>query len=501
MLPRCLMPLTRIAALIFAAAPMAWAPHVQAESLLELYQHAKAFDASYLASKAQAEAVTYQAEQSYALRRPMVNLKGSLGRQYLNADSVDTTDPSAALMNLGKNSGATNKSLAVQAKQSLYNGVNNATVAQAEQSVVAAQADLDAAEDDLMVRLTQAYFDVLSAQDLLLTTQVNKKAFAEQLAAAKRSFEVGNATITDTREAQARFDLVAAQEIAFQNELQVKRMALDQLVGRENVAALSLKTPVDLSALEPVNIDNWVGLTANSPSIRKAQVGITVAQLALDKARAEHLPTADLMASLTQQKVTSNSISAMANNGLTSSIGIEVNVPLFAGFATQNKVKEALSLKDKSELDLENAKRSLSLSTRQAFFGVRSGMAQVRALEAAESSAKLALEATQLGYRVGVRVNKDVLDAQTALTSTQKDLYKARYDVLVTNMRLRQVAGSLDEKDLQVLDGLLTSPQVMGSDALQSESHLSVELLNKQAAFQANSQANPNHAAKNRAAK
>lgn len=483
MLPSCLMPLTRIAALTVTAVALAWTPHAQAESLLALYQQAKAFDASYLASKAQAEAVGYQAEQSYALRRPMVNLKGNVGRQYLNADSVDSSvDPTlAGVLGLGQNSGSTSKSLAVQAKQNLYNGMNNATIAQAEQSLVAAQTDLDAAEDSLMVRLTQAYFDVLSAQDLLVTTQANKKAFAEQLAAAKRSFEVGNATITDTREAQARFDLVLAQEIAFQNELQVKHMALDQMVGKENVSTSALKTPVDLSALDPVNMDDWVTLSTNSPSVRKAQVGVSVAQLALDKARAEHMPTADLVASLTQQKVTSASVGAIGSNGLTSSIGLEVNVPLFAGFATQNKIKEALSLKEKSELDLDNAKRSLSLSTRQAFFGVRSGMAQVGALEAAEASAKLALEATQLGYRVGVRVNKDVLDAQTALSSTQKDLYKARYDVLVTNMKLRQAAGALEEKDLQALDGLLVSMPEMAVEALQTENHLSVELLKQQA--------------------
>lgn len=484
MLPRCLLPLTRIAALTVSACALAWAPHAHAESLLDLFEQAKAFDAGYLASKAQAEAVTYQAEQSYALQRPMVNLKGNFGRQYLNADSAaPNTDPAlVGALSLGENVGTTSRSLAVQAKQSLYNGVKNATVSQAEQSVVAAQADMEAAEDDLMVRLTQAYFDVLSAQDLLVTTQTNKKAFAEQLAAAKRSFEVGNSTITDTREAQARFDLVAAQELAFQNELQVKHMALDQLVGRENVATSPLKTPVDLSALQPVNMEDWVSLSINSPTVRKAQVGLTVAQLALDKARAEHMPTVDFLASVAQQKVTSSSITATSINGLTSSIGVEVNVPLFAGYSTQNKIKEALSLKDKSELDLENAKRSLSLSTRQAFFGVRSGMAQVNALEAAESSAKLALEATQLGYRVGVRVNKDVLDAQTALSSTQKDLYKARYDVLVTNMKLRQAAGSLDEKDLQVLDGLLTSPISMETSGLQSENRLSVDLLNKPAA-------------------
>jgi len=133
-------------------------------------------------------------------------------------------------------------------------------------------------------------------------------------------------------------------------------------------------------------------------------------------------------------------------------MGVEVNVPLFAGFATQNRVKEALALQERSERDLDNARRSVSLATRQAYTGVMSGLAQVKAYEAAEASAKLALEATQLGYRVGVRINKDVLDAQTALANTQKDLYKARYDVIVGSVRLRQAAGTLQTEALADLN-------------------------------------------------
>ncbi len=360
---------------------------------------------------------------------------------------------------LGQNASATNKSLAIEGKQSLYSGAVNASVNQADQGIVAAEADLEAAEDDLIVRLTQAYFDVLAAKDLLATSQANKKALSEQLASAKRNFEVGNSTITDTREAQARFDLATAQEIAATNELMVKSVALDQLVGRNNVTPRPLLTPVNLPPLEPGNAEDWVGLTSASAIIRKANAGLTVAKLETQKARAEHMPTVDLVASIKKTDVSSSSLAQEASaNGTTTAVGVEVNVPLFAGFATQNKIQEALALEEKSERDLDNAKRSVTLATRQAFFGVQSGMAQVKALEAAEVSAKLALEATQLGYRVGVRVNKDVLDAQTALSNTQKDLYKARYDTLVALMKLRQASGSLAADDLQGLNRLL-APQ------------------------------------------
>jgi outer membrane protein len=460
-LTRHLLTPTRVATLAVLAC-LAVAVPARAQSLVELYREAKNYDAVYLAAKAQAQSSGYKAKQAYALRRPMVNLKGSVAKQHFEADGLDTTstEAQAILANgIGKNASATNKSLSIEGKQTLYSGVVNASVSQADQGIVAAEADLEAAEDDLIVRLTQAYFDVLAAKDLLATSQANKKALSEQLASAKRNFEVGNSTITDTREAQARFDLATAQEIAATNELMVKSVALDQLVGRDNVTPRPLLTPVNLPPLEPGNAEDWVSLTSASAIIRKANAGLTVAKLETKKARAEHMPTVDLVASIKKTDLSSNSLQQEASaNGVTSAVGVEVNVPLFAGFATQNKIQEALALEEKSERDLDNAKRSVTLATRQAFFGVQSGMAQVKALEAAEVSAKLALEATQLGYRVGVRVNKDVLDAQTALSNTQKDLYKARYDTLVALMKLRQASGALASDDLEGLNRLL-APQ------------------------------------------
>lgn len=189
--------------------------------------------------------------------------------------------------------------------------------------------------------------------------------------------------------------------------------------------------------------------------VRKAEVGLKVAKLEIDKAKAGNWPTLDATASLSKAKIDSSSVQASTTSGTTASIGVELNMPLYAGGAIQNRVKEVLVLSDKAERDVDNAKRSVALATRQAFSGVQSGLAQVKAYEAAEASAKLALEATQLGYRVGVRINKDVLDAQTALSSTQKDLFKARYDVIVGSIKLKQAAGTLKPDDLVELNKLV----------------------------------------------
>jgi outer membrane protein len=453
-----------------AASLSCWAAGASAQSLSELYATAKAYDAAYQSALAQAEATRYKTEQAYAAKRLSVGLKGSITRQHFDSANETNVAPAntpisqlnaaqaAALAAAqGGNFSVTSKNVALQARQPLYNRISSIAIEQAEESLKVTDTDLKIAEDDLLVRLTQAYFDVLGARDVQITAQTNKKGLAEQLASAQRNFEVGNSTITDTREAQARFDLATAQEIAADNDLKVKSIALDQLVGQGNLQPKALITPINLPALTPATAEEWVAMTTTNSNVLKAQTALTVAQLEASKARGESYPTADLIASLTRNDVKGSATAAVSSsNGTTAALGVEMNVPLFTGFSTSNHIKETAALINKSERDLDNAKRSVALATRQAFFGVQSGMAQVKALEAAEGSAKLALEATQLGYRVGVRVNKDVLDAQTALANTQKDLYKARYDVIVGTMKLRQASGSLKTEDLDTLNKLLS---------------------------------------------
>lgn len=429
----------------------------QADNLLELYEAAKLYDAAYLAARAQAESAYSKADQAKALVRPSLSLQASITRTDFNSSaSAQTTVPGASG---SYDSNTTNKRAGLLARQTVYNADSFARLDQADQSRLVADADLQVASQDLAVRVTQAYFDVLGAQDVLSTAQANKAALAEQLAAAKRSFEVGNSTITDTREAQARHDLATAQELAAANELRVKRITLDQLVGRANVVPNPLRTPATLDSLAPGEMEEWVNQAQGSPNVLKASAGLEAAKLEIRRARAGHLPTLDAVASLQRTDIDSSNQLARTSGGAGTSaaIGLEMNMSLYAGNSVQNRIAEVLKLQEKAEHDLDNAKRQVTLGTRQAYLGVQSGLAQVKAYEAAESSAKLALEATQLGYRVGVRINKDVLDAQTQLSNTQKDLFRSRYDVIVGSVKLRQASGVLTQDDLAELNKLLTN--------------------------------------------
>jgi outer membrane protein len=427
-----------LAAGIALAAPLT----AGAQNLQELYQAARSYDATYLAARAQAEAAQFRAAQAEALGLPSLSASGTgtYGQtEFQQLGSRDTRVVQGAL----------------NGRYPLYNPANRAAIEQARRSLESAQAELDTAEQDLIVRVAQAYFEVLAAQDSLTTVRASKAATAEQLASAKRNFEVGTATITDTREAQARFDLGTAQEIAAENALLTRRLALDILVGRQGVQPKPLLVPVVLPPPTPANPEEWVTVAdAGHPAVRRARVGLDVATLETEKARAAGGPTLDAVGQLFSQDSRGSAITLPGySNG--ASIGLQLNWPLYTGGATQNRLKETLSLEERARNDVEAARRAVSQGTRTAFYGVQSGLSEVKALEAAESSSKLALEATQLGYRVGVRVNLDVLDAQRQLFLTQRDLARARYNVIVNGLLLRQASGQLNAGDIAEVNRLL----------------------------------------------
>ena len=436
-----LMPLS----LAMAAALLVFAPLAQAQSLLELYDSARAFDANYQSARLQYDANLARAEQARAGILPAAGLSAGVTRTGFENTSPETSRS------------FNTQSATLSATQPLYRPANWATYEQGKKQVELARAQLEAAEQDLIVRTAQAYFDVLAAQDTLAFVQAQKAAVDEQLAFARRNFEVGTSTITDTREAEARFDLVVAQEIAADNDLRIKKIALDQLVGKTGSQPKSLLAPVVLPPVAPADVNAWVQQSEGvHPGIRQAQSALDIAALEVSKAEAGHKPTLDLTASYNVTRdpssLAQSGISSRAN---TSSIGVLLNVPLFAGFATQNRIKETLSLKDKAQSDLEGARRSVALGTRTAFFGVLSGQGQVKALEAAERSSQSALDANKLGYQVGVRINIDVLNAQSQLFQTKRDLAQARYNVLLGALRLRQASGALTPDDLQPINSML----------------------------------------------
>ena len=429
-----------------ALAMAALACSAQAQSLLALVEQASGYDAAWQSARAQLDAASSRADQARAGLLPSAGLSAgvSTARTEVSRPEINLTTP--------------NRNVTLSASQPLYRPANRIGYEQGQRGIDVAQAQLDAATQDLLVRVSQGYFDVLAAQDTLAFVRAQKAAVEEQLAAAKRNFEVGTSTITDQREAQARYDIVVAQEIAAENDLHVKRLALDQLVGRTGTAPLPLAQPVQLPADATGDVGEWVQKSQQQqPAVRQATVALDIAQLETQKARTGHLPTVDLQAGYAINHYPKGTLTAQGLNqrNTTASVGVALNLPLFAGFAVQNRIQETLALEEKARADLEGARRAVAQGTRAAFFGVQSLRSQVKALEAAEASSQSALDANKLGYQVGVRINIDVLNAQSQLYQTKRDLAVARYNLLMGQLKLRQAAGTLALDDVQAINALL----------------------------------------------
>jgi outer membrane protein len=421
--------------------------NAHAVDLLQVYQEALANDAPYASARASLAAGREKETQGRSGLLPQIGVTGNYGRNNLdlNAGGIDvpTRDFSA-------------NGYTIALSQPLFRLANWETYQEGKLSVAASEAQFAQAQQDLIVRVAQAYFDVLASQDALESVRAQKTAITEQLASAKRNFEVGTATITDTHEAQARYDLAVAQEIAAVNDLEIKRTALLQITGKAPGALAPMVKGVKLNTPEPAVIDKWVtSAETQNYGVVGSQLALEIAQREIKRNRAGHYPTVDLVASRNHANQGASATTAAGTVANTNTVGVQWAIPIFSGFAVDSKVRESIALEDKARADLENARRVAAQGARQAFLGVNAGLAQVRALEAAEVSSQSALESNRLGYQVGVRINIDVLNAQQQLYSTQRDLSKARYDTIVNGLRLKSAAGTLKEDDLMQVNSML----------------------------------------------
>ena len=430
----------------------------QAQSLSEVVQAARGVDATYLGARSSADAAHYRYEQARAVHLPTAGLQVTAGQQ-------SSTSPQVVALNQDNQPIVANETVkdrkggaTLNASQNIFNRANDLSVDQAAKLEDLAQSQLAQAEQNLIVRVSQAYFNVLSATDALNSVQGKSKAIGEQLASAKRNFEVGNATITDTREAEARADLARSQQIAAENDLLVARFTLDQLVGRAGVMPHPLVLPAVLPPVLPSQAADWVALAeSDSPALKQAQLNLQYSELDTERAKAGHLPT--LVANATYGRSRGreqiDSSGSITGNSRNSGVSLVLNVPIFSGFAIQNRVNETRALEQKARTDAEGTRTLVGLNTRTAFVGALTQAAQVKALEAAVSSSQLALDSTLLGYKVGVKVNLDVLNAESQLYDTQRDAAGARYQYLVAQLKLRQAVGNLTSNDLLPIDALL----------------------------------------------
>jgi outer membrane protein len=435
-----------------AAVMLAFASSAQAQSLVEMYEAARGYDAGFISAKAQFEANLARANQSLGGILPNIAVSVSQVRTDFQRQSQGTEKSAVTELET--------KTTAATLTQPIYRPAAWASYRQGGRQLLQAAAQYETSEHDLLVRVSQAYFDVLTSEDNFELVQNQKKAVSEQLASAQRNFEVGTATITGVRDAQARYDLANAQAIAAENELRTKRLALNMVVGLSDAKPKRLAKSTNLIAAPKEDVNSWVSQAhASSPAVRQAQLAVEVADYEIDKATAVHKPTLDAQMTYGRTENLKGSFIGTTLVGPSTtwnpSVGLVLNVPLFSGFSGVYKVKEAYALKDKAQSDLENARRGTEQATRNTYFGLLAGLSQVKAYEAAEASSQSALDANKLGYSIGVNINIDVLNSQSQLYQTKRDLAKARYDVLVTNLKLRQAAGTLTPADLQPINDLL----------------------------------------------
>ncbi len=436
----------RRAAAAVAAAALLVTGAAAGEDLLQIYREAQKSDPALAGARSQWEATQEKVPQARSALLPAVSASGAANVN--NYDATINTTP--------KNSFSANYSqgnLTFSASQPLYRPQYVVTLDQAKEQVSQSDYTLAIAQQDLIIRTAVAYFDVLLAEFNVELAEQQKIAVAEQLAQAKRNFEVGTATITDTNEAQAKYDSIVATEIQARNDLDRRRTALRAIIGRFPTGLKRVGKGFEPVLPEPNNIDYWVDRALKENlSVRFSQSNYDIASLEVERARAGHLPTLDLVASASAQASTGSASSDFSSNSRSALLGVVLNVPIYTGGFVNSRVRETISLQDKARADLEVARRAASTNAQDGFSGVNSAAAAVKAFEQAAASAEVALQSNILGQEVGIRTNLDVLLVQQNVFTARRDVANAYFSYLLAVLRLKASVGALTEQDLEAIN-------------------------------------------------
>ena len=439
----------------------------QAASLLEVYQQALQSDPRIHEAEARRLAALEAEPQARGVYLPQIDFSGSFVKS--NSEGSGTinqfVEVPAGSGNLevvpipfeSETRDETTR-WSFDLRQTLFRWDQIVGLRRADKTVAKAEADREAAQQDLIIRVGQTYFDVLAAEDRLTSTHANRQAIARQLEQAKQRFEVGLIAITDVQESQAAYDQAVADEIAAKRSLATAREFLREITGEyvSNLSAPGEDFPMRLPT--PANEASWVELAmSQNLALVSSRLDEQLARDEISFRRNGHYPTVDLVAS-----IGNSSSEAEQNTGPgfldterdfdSDSIGIQVTVPIFSGGSTSSRVREAVYLHRAAREQLQRVTRETERQTRDAYLGVTAEMARVEALAQAVESSQTALEATQAGFDVGTRTIVDVLDSQFALYRSITLFYQARYDYLMNALRLKQGAGSLQIQDLEEID-------------------------------------------------
>ena len=425
----------------------------QTADLMSVYHEALTQDAQYRSARAAHQAAQEKLVQGRAGFLPNITLSGSRTIQQVDASNIFTgagtiNPPEVTIHGRG---------VTISATQPVFRMENIIIYQQSKNEVGRADAQFIVAAQDLILRVAQAYFDVLDAQIDVEVAEAQKKAILVQLAQAKRNFEVGTATIVDTNEAQARHDLTMSQEIAARNALEIRKRALQGIIdrfpghleGARDIAA-------ELGKLQYATMDEWVHAAEDKNFTLKIQkAAYEIAQQEVKRMWAQHYPTVDFVAQYSDQTGVGGAITGRGIDLISKSIGVQLSVPIFQGFATQSRVREAIANQERALNDLEAARRGITLQVRQQYLNVTNGIAQINALKQALKSTQTQLDSTILGQQVGVRTEVDVLNAQQQMYAAKRDLAKAYHAYLMARLRLNAEAGELDEDRLMQINAML----------------------------------------------
>ena len=413
----------------------------KSESLLDIYQQALAHDPTLASALSANQAAQEIIEQGKALYRPTINFNADANE--IQSDTRYISSASAS-----RKSNFENYKYGLDARQPIYRKQNLIQIEQAATQVSQADKQLHLSQQTLILRTTQAYFDVLIAQDKIDLIDAQKTAISSQLEQAKANFEVGTVTITDVNEAQARYDLTVAQEIAAVNEYQIAKHALQAITGQFPSKLATVKADIKTNNLVQ-SMDSWLEVAAqNNLNIQIQQDVAKFSEQEIERSKAGHLPTLDAVASYTDSYANGSYSVNPGNEVKAGTIGLQLQIPLYQGGATSSLVRQAALNKQKAQDDVEIARRQTELDTQRAYLNLSTTIAQVKALDQALISSQSQLDSTKLGYEVGVRTSVDVLNAQQQLFSAKRDLLQVRYNYLVNIIRLKAASGVVAEADL-----------------------------------------------------
>jgi outer membrane protein len=434
--------------LILAAALCCLGGSAAAADLLEVYRLAVKADPVVRAAE-DARLAEFEAKpQARSLLLPFVNFTAEVDR---NRDHI-TESSVGERGTFNYNSSALGLSL----RQPLYNGDYFAQLRQADATLGRADAQYNAAQQALITRVSQAYFNLLAARDNLTFVQAQKNAIGQQLEQTRKRFDVGLIAITDVHVAQAAFDLAAAQEIEAVNALQSSREALFEITGEYVDDVNPLTRDIPLAVPDPTDVDQWVEAAIKQNfDLLAAQFNEQLAREEVSRQRTGHYPTLDLVAGITRTDIGNGA--PQETEGDDAVVGLQLTLPLYEGNAVRSRTRQAGYLLAQAMEQVESQRRATLRQTRDAYNAVIAAINRVKALEQARISARSALEATEAGFEVGTRTAVDVLAARSDLFEADSNYARARYDYVVNTLLLKQASGSLSMADLEEINSHLAA--------------------------------------------